>query len=830
MYWSPSSGTALAEAELEYNDSHVSHAAYVKFRVSKLPPVLQRLNPARTTYALTWTTTPWTLPANQAIAVHPDMSYCVVGYRGEHLILGSARLSETMAVIGADGQEVRILMDGIKGADLAEGLTYTNGFHEGDNEEKLVLPASHVSSETGTGLVHTAPGHGHDDYDLCRRYNIEVSAPVDYLGRFTVEAMPRAPAMLEGKDVLQDGNKAVIDIVRSGDAVHGSPKLLSVSKYKHKYPIDWRTKLPVIIRATAQWFADVEDVKNVALQALKSVTFIPESGRSRLQSFVQGRSQWCISRQRAWGVPIPVLYKDMEGSLVATMTPGSISHIIQKISERGTDAWWTDDDHDASWIAPSLPAGKYIRGKDTMDVWFDSGTTWTQLAGHVNKEGFLADVYLEGSDQHRGWFQSSLLTHISSQFRSDATSNARAPFQRLITHGFILDGRGRKMSKSIGNVVGPSQIMDGTLLPPLKVKKRSKTEVYAPGQPQYDGLGTDALRLWVAKNDYTKDVPVGSKVLQGVNAALHKYRVTLKWLLGVLHDYDLESAAQIAHGRNLDLSNRLALLHLSRAEQSVHAAYTAYEPYRAMRELERYVNVDLSSFFFETAKDIIYTGTHVDRLCAQYVCHQILQGLLVMLAPSNPLLVSEALHYAPTKWRAHLDAEGINPFKRIWQPSIVYEHSGKSELSLDSQNAITEALRRSVNHAQEQLRNAKSIGSSLETCVDIAPFKEGIASQVMNFLEDCSAAGELARALVVSETTFAPRRQWTATTGADERESTINLPHTVSQLVVRVRRSKSAKCPRCWRYVVKNEPHASEDKGEQVCSRCQGALEEGKFG
>jgi isoleucyl-tRNA synthetase len=282
-----------------------------------------------------------------------------------------------------------------------------------------------------------------EDYDVCTPLGIKADAPVNDLGCFTSSALPNDPQALEGKSVLDGGSSEVLKIL--GD------KVLAVHKYKHKYPYDWRTKLPVILRATEQWFADVGSVKDHALSSLEEVRFIPEGGRARLESFVKGRSEWCISRQRAWGVPIPALYNE-DG--VAVLTDESVAHIISIINERGIDAWWTDSQDDQAWVVPGL-GGQYRRGTDTMDVWFDSGTSWTQSDQR-------ADVYLEGTDQHRGWFQSSLLTYVSASGREGA------PFKTCITHGFTLDQDGKKMSKSIGNIIAPRQIVDGSLLPPVQ--------------------------------------------------------------------------------------------------------------------------------------------------------------------------------------------------------------------------------------------------------------------------------------------------------------------------------------------------------------------------
>ena len=441
VYWSPSSRTALAEAELEYKEDHLSTVAYVKCLVTSVPGKLKGKLPDGQLYAVIWTTTPWTLPANRAIAVHHDLEYSVVRSGSDLLLIASTRLPQLRNLLFGE-TPVDVVVDSILGSELV-GAQYVNVLRGKESVTQPVVHADFVSAESGSGLVHMAPGHGMEDYDVCTPLGIEADAPVNDLGCFTSAALPDDPAALEGKFVLDEGSGAVLQIL--GD------KVLAVHKYKHKYPYDWRTKLPVIVRATEQWFADVGSVKDHALSSLEEVRFIPEGGRARLESFVKGRSEWCISRQRAWGVPIPALYNE-DG--VAILTDESVAHIISVINERGIDAWWTDSPDDPAWVNPGLQ-GHYRRGKDTMDVWFDSGTSWTQSDQQ-------ADVYLEGTDQHRGWFQSSLLTHVSASERDGP------PFKICITHGFTLDSEGKKMSKSIGNIIAPNQIVDGSLLPPVQ--------------------------------------------------------------------------------------------------------------------------------------------------------------------------------------------------------------------------------------------------------------------------------------------------------------------------------------------------------------------------
>jgi len=507
VFWSPSSGTALAEAELEYNDQHRSKAAFVAFPIRATgSPGLGRKLDGITMRAAIWTTTPWTIPANKAIAVNAKMEYCVVEIEGYgKLLVASERAGELGKAMN---EEPRVVIDRIMGQDLV-GSQYSHPLLPEDAPLQPMLPADFVKADSGTGLVHCAPGHGMDDYLLCQAHGIQPFSPLDNNGRFTEDALPGYG--IEGLEVLSAGTEKILQILTESNAL-----LALQPTFTHKYPYDWRTKRPIIVRATAQWFADVGVIKNDSVDSLENVEFVPPAGRSRLVSYVNSRSEWCISRQRAWGAPIPALY-DVETN-EPLLTEESVEHIIGILQAEGTDAWWGDGVPEEAWVPePIRVTGKrYVRGKETMDVWFDSGTSWTTLRNHTGqREGKpLADLYLEGSDQHRGWFQSSLLTSVATAADLNV---AKAPFGMVVTHGFCLDEKGKKMSKSIGNAMVPTDV----------IQSKGK-----------DIGGIDALRLWVASCDYTKDVSIGSTILSGVNKNLRKLRVTLRFLLGNLEDWD----------------------------------------------------------------------------------------------------------------------------------------------------------------------------------------------------------------------------------------------------------------------------------------------------
>jgi len=809
VYWSPSSGTALAEAELEYDENHKSTAAFVRCPVVRLPESLKkRFNLLPEDLGLLiWTTTPWTLPANMAIACHKDLEYCIVTLGDgtpRQMILARSRLEYLRSVLGND-ISVDLVADGILGSELTGGTIYRNPC--GTSAPKHIYHADWVSSESGSGLVHMAPGHGMDDYNLCHPLGIPAFAPVDDKGRFTANTLPNDDAMrLAGKYVLTDGTRAVLDLLHSleqRDTDFGK-RVIAEHEITHKYPIDWRTKEPVIIRATKQWFADVDSLKADAMKALESVKFIPDISRTRLESFTKSRSEWCISRQRAWGVPIPTLYRITENDREAVMDDRVIDHIMKQVEERGIDAWFNDVPDEPAWIPEWLPTGRYERGRDTMDVWFDSGTSWTLLEPREDGET-LAEVYLEGSDQHRGWFQSSLLTYIAHQ-QAMNQHPPKAPFRKLITHGFTLDQEGRKMSKSIGNTITPDEIINGTLLPPMKPRKQRSQQ--GSHKPTYDSLGPDALRLWVASNDYTHDVVIGQPVLQSVHQALHKYRVTFKWLLGALSDYDPSKVQQLEPNPN-GLIDKIALYQLRKMEREVHGYFENYEFFKVVNAINRYINLDLSAFYFETLKDRLYTGSIEERLPAQCVLYEMLNKLLVMLGPITPLLVTEVWDYAPLPIK-NVDEQ---PLRRVWKLEAANLDEEKLEKTLRYLQKTNEAIKL----AQEVLRTKKVIGSGLESDVHIllptASAKDSTITAVFN--KDMET--QLAAIFVVSQVVIHQEDMIESM----KKEDSVVADHdfeldTDLKAKIRVVMPSSHKCARCWRYLAPKE--------NDLCVRCDDVI------
>ena len=815
VYWSPSSRTALAEAELEYEPQHVSTAAFVKFPLFKLPEALSgHLEVGdRPVSVVIWTTTPWTLLANRVVAVHAGLDYILAKSDTYGLLLLAEPRFEALKQAISE-KEILKAVATLPGSSLV-GCTYQLP-GRGSDEPRPIVHGDFVDAGSGTGIVHMAPGHGMDDYKLCLEHGIEPFAPIDDDGRFTAEACLALPGRFQGQEVLGEGNGLVLQLYKDAGL------LLAKHKHVHNYPYDWRSKKPVITRATQQWFADVGSIRDAALSALDGVKFVPPAGRDRLASFLRHRSEWCISRQRAWGVPIPALYRKSDGA--AVMTPGTIEHIVGVIRERGTDAWWSDAEAEAAWIPPSLggPA-EFVRGKDTMDVWFDSGTSWNELgAGGSSDRQAQADVYLEGSDQHRGWFQSSLLTKIATQSSVDGTSLVVAPFKTLVTHGFTLDEKGRKMSKSEGNVVAPAQIMDYSHQGSAKRQKKGQS-VPEPG----GGAGPDALRLWVGGCDFTKDVVVGDTVVASVVQSLLKLRNTFKFLLGALDDYT-PAAVDFT---TLGAIDRMALIQLDALTTSAHDAYESFQYHRVVAELHQYVATDLSATYFRYIKDRLYVNSalSLSRLHAQTVLWEVLQGLLRIASPLVPVLVEEVCDHLTTPLRFHPvtlpDAQ--RTVQGTWR-----DHNLQRDME------ILLAVKTQAEALMELARAERGVGSSLQFFVVVEMTKQddkdksassvALTSQPNGEARDESLGAlagrlrDLEDMLVVSRVAMCQLGQWPEdlAAAAPWRYSRPCRGGS-AEVTVHVHEAPLKKCERCWKYTVPAEAAVEA----ALCTRCVTVLD-----
>ena len=769
VHWSPSSRTALAEAELEYPDGHTSPSVFVAFPVEQLSSALAEAGVKAEGLAVAiWTTTPWTLPANLAVAVNGRLDYSICQCsNGRQLIVASELVENLSAQL-----ELKLEpLQQVKGEEL-EGLTYRHPLLE--RSSPVVIGGDYITTEAGTGLVHTAPGHGVDDFNTGRKYNLPVLCPVDEGGWLTDEAGPFA-----GLNVLKDANAAIITALQEAEA------LLAEQRYEHRYPYDWRTKKPTIFRATEQWFASVEGFRDDALRAIESVEWLPASGRNRIEGMVRERGDWCISRQRTWGVPIPVFYHRTSGEVL--LNADTLQHIQGLIAKHGADIWWERDEADLLPPAYQDQADQWRKGSDTMDVWFDSGSSWAGVLGGLEAEAssslnYPADLYLEGSDQHRGWFQSSLLTSVAV--------NGQAPYKRVLTHGFTLDEKGRKMSKSLGNVVDPAVIVEGG--------KNQKQE------PPY---GADVLRLWVSSVDYSADVPLGPGIVKQLADVYRKVRNTARYLLGNLHDFDpSRDAIPLAE---LPLLDRWMLQRTAKVLKDVSGDFERYEFYRFFQTLQNFCVVDLSNVYLDIAKDRLYVSAadSFRRRSCQTVMALVVERLAGMIAPVLSHMAEDIWQHLP------YPVEEASVFLRGWPQA----ESSWSELT-DSESAAIDAavqLRALVNRQLERCRSNGDLGASLEAAVQLELGSGPLADALQRALEQLQASthpevDNLADWLLISQLQL----------GGQAHTSPL-VDITEEGVTLRISKAEGQKCARCWHY---ETDIGSSAEHPEICGRCVAAI------
>ena len=739
VYWCATCETALAEAEVEYAEQE-SPSIYVRFEVVDGKGLLPE-----NTYFVIWTTTPWTLPANVAICLHPDYIYSVVQVNGTDYVVAKERLEPFLEVLRTGKSRVEAEYPGRK----LEGIICRHPFVERDS---LVVLGDYVTLEYGTGCVHNAPGHGEEDFVTCKKYGLPVLSPIDGRGFFTAEG-----GAFEGM-FYQKANPAIVEELKRRGG------LLAEGRVRHQYPHCWRCKNPVFFRATEQWFASIDGFREAALQAIRKVRWIPAWGEERIYNMVTARGDWCISRQRLWGVPLTIFRCKNCGKEI--INDETIEHLKQLIRKHGSDIWYrapVEKLLPPGFVCPECGTDAFIKEDDTMDVWFDSGSShWAVLRqpSPWQEQVWPADLYLEGSDQHRGWFNSSLSTAVAV--------TGKPPYHAVLTHGFVVDEQGRKMSKSLGNVVDP-----------LKVVKQ---------------LGADILRLWVCSADYRGDLAASDNILKQIAEAYRKIRNTFRFLLGNLYDFKPGDAVPYSELPEID---RFALLRLEKLKRRVLKAYKEFEFHVVHHAIHSFCVLDLSAFYLNVLKDRLYCElpNSVKRRAAQTVLYEILETLLRLLVPVLAFTSEEIWRYVPGEGEKAVSVQLLD------MPSCKDEYIEDEALEtrwerlLQVQDVILEAL--------ERARQEKIIGDSLEAEVELYAVGE-----LYEFLN--SAVEELKTISIVSGLEVAP-------------EEAIPPAEALQRggLSVLVRRAAGTKCARCWIYsktVGQNTFHP------ELCLRCAGVV------
>ncbi len=741
VHWCPTCKTALAEAEVKYED-HRSSSIYVKFKmVSEIGKDYPKLK-GKPISVIIWTTTPWTIPANLAIALHPDFTYVAVDVGKEIYILAEGLLESVMGKFGTQKYQV---LEKIPGKKL-EGLTCRHPFLDRDS---LIILASYVTLETGTGCVHTAPGHGQEDYESGVKYGLEIYSPVDDDGRFTQDV-----PFFAGQFVF-DANGAVNRKLSEVGA------LLKEEVIEHSYPHCWRTNDPIIFRATEQWFIsmDKKGLRQNALQSINQVTWIPPWGRDRIYGMIENRTDWCISRQRAWGIPITVFYcTACQQPLVNQET---IQHVVRLFEERGADIWFEEE---ANHLLPKGTQCVQCGGKtftkemDILDVWFDSGVSYAAVLEKRDDLEFPASLYLEGSDQHRGWFHSSLLTSVGTR--------GRAPYHSVLTHGFVVDGEGKKMSKSAGNVIAPEEVV-------------SK-------------LGADVLRLWVAAEDYKDDIKISNEILKRLADAYFRIRNTYRFLLGNLYDYD-PGKDRVPY-RELYELDRWALHRLQKLISRVREAYKHFEFHIVYHSVQNFCAVEMSALYFDILKDRIYTfpARSPGRRSAQTALYEILKALTGLMAPILSFTAEEVWKYIPAE-PGKAQSVHLTSFPEFQNEYLDETLNEKWERIWEIRAVVTKAL--------EEARKEKVIGLSLDAQVHLH-----LPEKVYQFLQPYEK--DLKSIFIVSSVTLHPA----ASGSKDEKE-----------VRAEVLRADGGKCERCWNYDVSVGTYPEH---RTICQRCTEAIQQ----
>ena len=741
VYWCPHCETALAEAEIEYADQKTP-TIYVKFPLIKDNGKTPEGVNGRPVYVVIWTTTPWTIPGNMAVTLHPDFEYSFVENGDEVLFMASELVSNVAAEAGLTLGKV---LGTVKGREM-EFAECEHPFPEYNHRKSMICLADYVDLETGTGCVHTAGGHGDVDYLTCLKYNVPIVCPVDEQGRMTAEAGERFKGLF-----VFDANVPILKYIAE------LGMLLGKKNIHHQYAHCWRCKNPIIYRATEQWFASVDGFREAALHAIHNeVKWIPAWGEPRIHNMIADRHDWCISRQRVWGVPIPIFYcEKCNEPLVNEATIDKIANIFE---QEGSDAWWkyeADQLLPEGTKCPKCGHTHFRKEKDIMDVWFDSGSSHMGVLTKRPELEWPCAMYLEGSDQHRGWFQSSLLTSVAV--------TGHAPYKYVLTHGYVVDGDGRKMSKSVGNVIAPQDLIK-----------------------QY---GADIIRLWAASADYKQDIRISKEIMKQLSDAYRKIRNTIRYILGNTNDFDYENnKVAFADMQELD---QWALMRLQQLKKEVEAAYEAYDFHVLFHAIHNFCTVEMSSFYLDIIKDRLYVSKADDpaRRSAQTAMYEILNDLIVMLSPVLSFTMEEV-------WQVmKKPANAPESVQMLPWPEVKAEYINEA-LETKFDNFI--AIRSEVTKVLEGHRQNKTIGNSLEAKVVL--YAEGEALEILKSVEK-----DLPTLIIVSQVEVHE--------GAAEGEEATGR----NDLKVTVKPADGHKCERCWTYsesVGKNEAHPD------LCDRC----------
>ncbi len=725
VYWCPFDQTALAEAEIEYADDPCT-TIFVKFPVADDKGKLGQYVDLSRTYFVIWTTTPWTIPGNYAICLNAEFDYVLLQVPGGDVYVLAQDLAESVCKAAGIDYAACTVLATLKGSEFE----LMRAKHPLFDRESVILNGEHVTLDAGSGCVHTAPGFGAEDFQICQQYDkaglthIGVPVPVNAKGVMTDERY-------NGQFYAKGNDMVVADLEAEGF-------LVAKENITHSYPHCWRCKHPIIYRATEQWFCSVDAIKDAAVKACDSIQWKPEWGKERMTSMITERNDWCISRQRVWGVPIPIFYCDDCGADI--VTPETIAHVAALFREHGSNVWFDREAADLlpqGFVCPKCGKAHFTKETDIMDVWFDSGSTWAAVAAERPYLKYPADLYLEGGDQYRGWFQSSMLTSIAV--------NGVAPYKQIATHGWTVDGEGKAMHKSLGNAVSPDEVIKD--------------------------YGADMLRLWVASADYTQDMRISKDIMKQLSQAYLKIRNTARYMLGNLCDF--EPDRDLVPAEHLMELDRYALHTFNELAKTARAAYDRYEFHAVYRAVYNFCVVDMSNFYLDIIKDRLYCGAEAERRSAQTALYHILDGMTRLIAPILAFTSDEI-------WHAMKHAQGVNAESVLFNDMPGDNAAFALDAAAKDRWAKLVSLRDAVNKALENARNAGVFKKAQDTDVTLSVSESDAA-----FL----AGVDLASLCIVSKVTV--------TTGAVEGEKSEDclIPCTIA-----VALDESPKCPRCWNH------------------------------